>query len=54
VGATSIFDNNPELHDMVNSEGIDAVEPGKRLATQMFFGLPNQGSDIHCAAGVNM
>jgi hypothetical protein len=54
VGATSIFDNNPELHTMVNSPHIDAIEPGPRMSTQMFMGLPGQGSDIHCAAGVNM
>ena len=54
VGATTIFERNPELHDMVNSPNIDAIEPGKRISTQMFSGLPGQGSDIHCAAGVNM
>jgi len=54
VGATSIFDNNPELHHMVNNEAIDKIEPGHRISTQMFFGLPDHGSDIHCAAGVNI
>ena len=54
VGATSIFDNHPELHRMVNNPKIDAVEPGPRMSTQMFMGLPDHGSDIHCAAGVNM
>jgi hypothetical protein len=54
AGATSIFDNHPELHDMVNNEKIDQIEPGKRISTQMFYGLPGMGTDIHCAAGVNM
>lgn len=54
TGATSIFENHPELHDMVNNANIDMIEPGKRIATQMFMGLPDQGTDIHCAAGVNI
>lgn len=54
VGATTIFENHPELHDMVNNDNIDQIEPGKRIATQMFMGLPGQGTDIHCAAGVNI
>lgn len=54
TGMTDIFDRHPELHDHVNSPGIDAIEPGKRISTQAFLGLPGSGSDIHCAAGVNM
>lgn len=54
VGATDIFHKYPELHDHVNSDAIDEIEPGKRISTQAFLGLPGHGSDIHCAAGVNM
>jgi hypothetical protein len=53
-GATTIFEKHPELHDMVNNANIDQIEPGKRISTQMFFGIPGMGTDIHCAAGVNM
>jgi hypothetical protein len=54
AGATSIFESHEELHTMVNNELIDQIEPGKRISTQMFMGRPETGTDIHCAAGVNM
>lgn len=53
-GASKIFDKNKELHAMVDSEAVVAIEPGKRTATQMFMGTPAMGSDIHCATGINV
>jgi hypothetical protein len=53
-GASVIFDRHPELHEMVDNEAIKAIEPGARKSTQMFMGLPDMGSDIHCAVGVNV
>jgi hypothetical protein len=54
TGMTDIFDRHPILHDHVNNAGINEIEPGKRISTQAFLGLPGHGSDIHCAAGVNI
>ena len=53
-GASVIFDHNPELHDMIDNEQIRSLEPGNRKSTQIFMGVPDMGSDIHCAIGVNM
>ncbi|RYH15712.1 hypothetical protein EON65_31305 [archaeon] len=53
-GASEIFVRHPELHDMVDNSDIKAIEPAERTATQVFMGLPNMGSDIHAAVGVNM
>lgn len=53
-GASNIFERNPALHDMIDSEAIQAIEPGHRIATQIFMGVPDMGSDIHSAIGVNM
>lgn len=53
-GASVIFDNHPELHDMIDNEQIRSLEPGNRKSTQVFMGVPDMGSDIHCAIGVNM
>lgn len=53
-GASNIFDRHPELHDMIDSPVIQQMEPGTRTATQIFMGVPNMGSDIHCAIGVNI
>jgi len=53
-GASGIFEKHPELHDMVDNEAIREVEPGKRVANQIFMGLPDMGSDIHCAIGINI
>jgi len=39
---------------MVDNGAIREVEPGLRVATQIFMGLPDMGSDIHCAVGINM
>jgi hypothetical protein len=53
-GASVIFDRNPELHDMIDNEQIRSLEPGIRKSTQIFMGVPDMGSDIHCAIGINM
>ncbi len=53
-GASAIFEKHPELHEMIDNEAVRALEPGKRIASQIFMGLPGSGSDIHCAIGVNM
>ena len=53
-GASVIFDHHPELHDMIDNEQIRSLEPGIRKSTQVFMGVPDMGSDIHCAIGVNM
>lgn len=54
AGASVIFKNNPELHEMIDNEKIKSIEPGKRQATQIFMGVPDMGSDIHCAIAVNV
>mmetsp|Transcript_21952 Transcript_21952/g.36764 ORF Transcript_21952/g.36764 Transcript_21952/m.36764 type:complete len:364 (-) Transcript_21952:384-1475(-) len=53
-GASIIFDNNPELHDMIDNSQIRDIEPGLRKSTQVFMGVPHMGSDIHAAIGVNI
>lgn len=53
-GASVIFDHHPELHDMIDNAQIRSLEPGNRKSTQIFMGVPDMGSDIHCAIGVNM
>ena len=53
-GASQIFENHPELHDMIDNEAIRAMEPAGRMATQVFMGHPGSGSDIHSAIGVNV
>lgn len=54
AGASVIFDRHPELHEMIDNEAIRSLEPAPRMASQVFMGLPGMGSDIHCAAGVNL
>ena len=54
LGASEIFEKHPELHDMVDSPAVKAIEPGIRTATQIFMGFPDMGSDIHCAIGINI
>lgn len=53
-GASQIFEKHPNLHKMIDSEGIRSIEPANRTATQMFMGLPDMGSDIHAAIGINV
>ena len=53
-GASDIFDRHPELHTMIDSKEIQALEPSNRTATQIFMGFPRMGSDIHSAMGVNI
>lgn len=53
-GASKIFTKHPELTQMVETDRIKMLEPGSRMSTQVFMGLPGMGSDIHCAVGVNM
>ena len=54
AGASVIFKNNPHLHEMIDNSHIQSIEPGKRQATQIFMGVPDMGSDIHCAVAVNI
>jgi hypothetical protein len=54
TGASKIFTRHPELAAMVNEDKLLPIEPGTRMSTQIFMGLPEMGSDIHCAVGVNM
>ena len=53
-GASVIFKRNPELHEMIDNAHVRSIEPGKRQATQIFMGVPDMGSDIHCAIAVNI
>ena len=53
-GASVIFDKHHELHDMIDNQHIRDTEPGHRVSTQIFMGLPNMGSDMHAAIGVNV
>jgi len=53
-GASKIFGRHPELTAMAEAEKIPSIEPGKRMSTQIFMGLQDMGSDIHCAVGVNI
>jgi hypothetical protein len=53
-GASKIFTKNKALVDMIENDKILPIEPGTRMSTQIFMGLPDMGSDIHCAVGVNM
>ncbi|CAE7553260.1 unnamed protein product, partial [Symbiodinium microadriaticum] len=39
---------------MVEDDRLKILEPGPRVSTQMFMGLPDMGSDIHCAIGINI
>lgn len=54
TGASKIFTRNPELAQMVEHEKIPPFEPGRRVSTQIFMGMPDMGSDIHSAMGVNL
>jgi hypothetical protein len=53
-GASLIFDRNEELHTMIDSEHVRSIEPGMRMSTQIFMGVPLMGSDIHSAMGINV
>jgi len=55
-GGSSIFDKNPELRDMIESDFVhDNIEMNNdRVATQVFMGLPDMGSDLHNAIGCNV
>lgn len=53
-GASSIFERHPELFNMIDNEATRAIEPAFRTASQIFMGLPDMGSDIHCAIGINV
>jgi hypothetical protein len=39
---------------MIDNEAIRSIEPGKRTATQIFMGVTDMGSDIHCAIAINV
>lgn len=53
-GASKIFTKNPDLTAMVEDERLIKLEPSDRVSTQLFMGLKDMGSDIHCAIGVNI
>jgi hypothetical protein len=53
-GASEIFQRHPEMHEMIDNADIRAVEPPNRIATQVFMGVRNSGSDVHAAMGVNV
>lgn len=53
-GASKIFARNPDLAEMIEDERLKMIEPGARVATQIFMGLKDMGSDIHSAMGVNI
>jgi hypothetical protein len=54
AGASKIFTRNPDLAAMVEDERLKLLEPSGRVSTQLFMGLADAGSDIHCAIGVNI
>lgn len=53
-GASKIFTKNKALADMIEDERLQKIEPSERVSTQLFMGLKDMGSDIHCAIGVNI
>ena len=53
TGESKIFVRRPELQAMVDSDVLTALEPGKRVFSQLFIGYPGMGSDVHGAIGVN-
>lgn len=53
-GESRLFENHPELEEMVSSPFLDSLINGKRLFTQIFMGFPKMGSDIHSAIGCNV
>jgi hypothetical protein len=53
-GASKLFANNAELGDMIEDPRVKQLEPGPHVATQIFMGLTDMGSDIHSAMGVNI
>jgi len=53
-GESKIFLRRPELLEMVESELITKMAPGKPVFTQIFMGFAGMGSDIHAAIGCNM
>lgn len=53
-GASVIFDRNENLIPMIDNEHVRSLEPGNRMSTQIFMGVPKMGSDIHSAMGINV
>ena len=53
-GASKIFTRHPELKDMVDTPETRSIDPAPRTATQIFMGVKDMGSDIHCAVGINV
>lgn len=53
-GEAQIFGRNPQLVDMVASDLLDRIAPGKAIFTQMFMGFVGMGSDVHSAMGCNL
>lgn len=58
AGATSIFERNPELKEMINNDITARMMPdgldNPAFFTQMFMGLSSTGTTVHCAIGVNI
>jgi len=54
AGAASVFDRRPELQEMLENDAIKAMEPDVRTASQVFIGLPDMGTDVHSAMGINL
>lgn len=53
-GESKLFMRRPELESMLQSDLLESVAPGSRVFTQLFFGYPNMGSDVHSAVGCNL
>lgn len=53
-GESKIFLRRPELLEMVQSDLIEKMAPGKAVFTQLFMGFAGMGSDVHSAVGCNM
>ena len=45
---------NKKYHGFAKYIKLTYSEPDFRTATQMFMGIPQMGSDIHSAIGINM
>lgn len=53
-GESKLFVRRPELKAMVESDAVNAIQPGTPVFTQLFMGYPGMGSDVHMAAGCNL
>lgn len=53
-GESRLFIRRPELQNMIESEKVDAIAPGRAVFTQLFMGYSDMGSDVHAAVGCNL